>query len=682
MAPKPTFKPEWATVIGVYGGKTNAYEPAAGLKPEGDQYALPPTRNHHNWLWHYVYEWVNYLETATDADTRSASVVVAAEDAPMPWQDAADYAVAVGADAALTINAAIASLGANGGTVVLSEGTFTCETPISIDGGTPRVSIIGMGASSTNIVVSDAAGDNNGLEIADTTGVTVGRLKVSGLSLTNVLNGILVTTTGFATDVTVQEVKFSELTGGPSLNPATPRGVAVYAYGANVRVRIIDCEREAWNDGIGFVYAGEFVLSGNGARVEVDGLVALNSGAYVPSTAGALWFDSSTFTLDRVSILGASYDYGLLAAICNRWQVGHIIVEAPTTDGIQVDTCNEWSIGDAIVTTPGGNGFSMTSGTDWKIGRLLVDTPSAYGIEIATSADRFEIGLATVSAPVNSGVAITAGTDGYVNAIVKDAGSNGIELTSCTRVNVRGQVDNPGSQGVQFATCILCHVDVTNVSRAGGVGVYVDSNCARCQVIGGVSEDSTGAGLVIDGSHCQGNGFSVRTPGGVGIQVDGWNNGLAACKVENVAAADGIHVLATAQDCAVSDCLVDNVAGLTQRGIFLEGQRCDVVDCRCTDVVNEGITIGTAANDCNVIDNRVDVGLLAVVPSYGIVHLTNSARGNYVQGNRCLVAGVADLRIIGAYANVRSTPETAGGPGLPDGHDCRDNNLIASAALV
>ena len=89
-----------------------------------------------------------------DVDTGSDEIItVAADDTPAAQKAAADY-VADNVDDHLTINTAIASLGANGGVVQLLPGTFTVDGSIEI---TSNVTLAGSGQEATTIIAEAGA---------------------------------------------------------------------------------------------------------------------------------------------------------------------------------------------------------------------------------------------------------------------------------------------------------------------------------------------------------------------------------------------------------------------------------------------------------------------------------------------------------------------------------------------
>ena len=62
---KPTSKPDWTVGNPSFG--TVTVEPSAGKKQNGWDVGERPPRQFMNWLFFNIDEWIDYLETTTDA---------------------------------------------------------------------------------------------------------------------------------------------------------------------------------------------------------------------------------------------------------------------------------------------------------------------------------------------------------------------------------------------------------------------------------------------------------------------------------------------------------------------------------------------------------------------------------------------------------------------------------------
>lgn len=85
---------------------------------------------------------------------KAVSLVVSASNAPLSWLNASDY-VCTGTADDVKINAAISALPSSiGGTVILSEGTFTVSNSISITRN--NITLLGMGREATTLTCGSA----------------------------------------------------------------------------------------------------------------------------------------------------------------------------------------------------------------------------------------------------------------------------------------------------------------------------------------------------------------------------------------------------------------------------------------------------------------------------------------------------------------------------------------------
>ena len=69
MADKPVFKPEWATDDAILpeAGTGNKIRPTEELRLTGYDYKQKPTAQELNWILNNTFEWIEYLESITDA---------------------------------------------------------------------------------------------------------------------------------------------------------------------------------------------------------------------------------------------------------------------------------------------------------------------------------------------------------------------------------------------------------------------------------------------------------------------------------------------------------------------------------------------------------------------------------------------------------------------------------------
>ncbi len=125
------------------------------------------------------------LDWTTTPQSITASFVVAASDAPQKYLDNADY-VCDGTDDDVQIQAAIDALSSDGGRVILSEGTFTTTSSITITADHVHVQGQGPGATEVHCTADTAVFDfagTSGAGVIDRGGLS--SLLVRGAGLAN-----------------------------------------------------------------------------------------------------------------------------------------------------------------------------------------------------------------------------------------------------------------------------------------------------------------------------------------------------------------------------------------------------------------------------------------------------------------------------------------------------------------
>ncbi len=193
-----------------------------------------------------------------DPDTGSDEIItVAADDSTAAQKAAADY-VADNTDDHLTINTAITSLGANGGTVQLLPGTFTVDGSIEI---TSNVTLAGSGQEATTIIAEAGAlaaqydvienanpgSTDNNITIRDLT-IDGNKDNVTG----NNVEGILFDTVGSGSgatyvrgflieNVTVTDTEGNGIDIDTSANGSI-KNVTVKDFGAANGIRLLDSD--------------------------------------------------------------------------------------------------------------------------------------------------------------------------------------------------------------------------------------------------------------------------------------------------------------------------------------------------------------------------------------------------------------------------------------------------------
>jgi len=611
--PKPIFKPEWATIIGVYGLKTNAIEPPAGRKPEGWQYREKPPRNYLNWLHHYTGEWIDYLEAATAAGKMPATKVVAAVNASDQWRQSADLVLEAIDNQAALISALIAALPA-GGRLLFSDGTFTLTQPIVVVG----LGLVLQGQGLTTRFTNEyaAAGGVFCFTAANQYGIRFFDFEMEsdlGVAGATWSNGIYLDT---CFDVSIHRVDVFNLHGGPSTHgaPNVPKGVAIMAEAS--RVSISDCHLSPTS--LAATQSGEGIWGINSELV-VDGVTmvddAWGGGSVAPSAAGI--YTDNHVKISHCTISHMAFGM-ILDGAANSIVEGNTITDV-TTDGIELLGCDHVYLTDNDI-----------------------DGAGVCAIE----------------------------TDG-----------------TCSHCQIKGGQCQTSPTGILMSgqSCSIACVDIESVT----VGIYLfvaagtvnktKINDCRIMTVGGAGTKCIYASVAAVDTVITGGYYAVAEVGledfGLRTSIDGGGR-FELCTLANIRSDE------TTEGGNFSNC--HHGAGATN-AMDIESDHVKILGNQFLGADSSLILLRAGADYAHVANNS------CMVPgccAYGInndgIHV---AANNYIQNNSlygCATAAPnADLRIAVAYNTVVSTPETTGGPGgLPDNHDVRDNNYIATATNV
>ena len=619
IIPKPIKKPEWATTIGVYGGKTNAYEPAAGLKPEGDQYALPPVRNVSNWNWHWVGQWIDYLEAVDGAVDKAATITFAATDSSDEWKQGSDVVLQPADNQAAVITAALAALPA-GGRAMFADGTYTLTQAITV----PAVGMVlqGQGPMTRFKVAALVAHEcfafslTNGYWCAFRDFIVESDLGVAGALYSN---GMFFDTCEF---VLVERVYCQTLHGGPSTHgPDQPKGVAIYAVDSKLIVS--KCKLRPTTIG-GLSLSGEAVWTDNCTVVlcDLDCVDPLYGGTAVSNAA---------FYLDG----GMAQVRGCNVEHYSRFVFGNALSSSVI----------ERNRATAIT----GDGVVLYSCTDAWIEKNALDTIGDYGVRCDLNCARIWVDRNRLDGITNTGISM-AGTG---------CRASGNKLTAL------------GGDGITLAGLSGRADDNEVYDCRNGIVVTADSAIVK----GNAVDTCTANG--IDLSAASDNGLIVDNrviAAVIGIRDAGKrnkisNNQTIGCTSKN------IHHVSTAENGSIDD---NHCSEGALEGIEIEGIRVTCEGNTLLGATNNLIVLRVTATGCSVIGN---VGPRQPSAIYGINHDGAGARGNFICQNRMSNVGTtADLRVQGALTNADSAPQTIGG--VPEARDCRDNNWIVTSTVV
>ena len=677
VTPKPADKPYWATNIVVDGGgRTNIIAPPVGREPEGWTHLEKPPRNYVNHLWHWNGEWIDYQEAMTDAAQKAATFVIAAEDSSDAWKQAADYVIGAGADASILINTALAALPAAGGRVLLSDGTFTLDNPISISA--QKAHLQGQSTRATTITLR-ADSTVNAVEIADAQTAILSDFGIYGTDGTGaaIQNGVVVTTTGTPTEVYCHRIHVDRVVGGPTVALGTPKGVAFYAAGTNVRMHLTECRRDMYGDAVTPVYSGEDVIGYNGAHVEIDGFAKKNLNAYAASTADSMWFEGCTYSIDRVVIEDNSCARGVYASACPDGYVGRVLIDGCTGDGFRTSTSAARLIVDnLVVNNAGNNGAYINQASEGRL-KIATDNAGAVGVLIGLSSD-MKMNLTAIGS-AGIGISCVGCTDCILD-VPQAVASGGAGIS----------IDGT-SYGVTACT------PLTTSGASNSILIYGD----KCEINGGRSYQDD-AGLEIQGDDCDATRYVVDDPQGIGVYgiacIGAARAHLSSCRVSNMAGAGANKAYffdSACTHCVADDVYIDTITGM---GIDIDGPDTVINGGLIREVSTHGINVTSTARAFAIRDIKFDgagpvsayiyIDPGAIVNFEGLVHgcegkwnavnkpqeginlrtnggglITQVAiHGNYLAS----CATLADLNVQGAFANAKTHLNAwAGGGGVP-----------------
>jgi len=672
--PKPGNKPEWATVIAAYGGKVNAIAPAGGLVPEGDKYGLPPVRNVHNWLWHYVGEWVDYLEAYTDAAQKCATFTVAAEDASDAWKQTADYVVPIGANAAIWIELAVANLPATGGRVLLSEGTFTGT---EIDIVKPGVWVQGQGPNTR--VVTAAPGNVAAFNVAAIYCHITDLLITTdaGAGGASYANGIIGTG---CNDLVIERVIVEGMHGGPSVLPATPKGVAFYATGSSGQ--IIGCRVEHVSGGAIADRSGEAVFLDT-SKFSVEGCRFIDdnwAGGPAP-TSPCVYINGSDVGLSN-NIMDYM-DFGVLVEGTGNVSVKGNSIRNMVTAGVKALTGTFGLRVEGNQINDSVDGIVLEDATFATAEGNQIDTMSQYGIHMSGFGGRMSAINNTMRACTTAGIVMddleksrVSGNAIYNTSsgilmlttpaycVVADNLLQGITGSGIILLGTKHQVSGNVIEGIAGTDGINIRATFTNVegnqieSFADGIGTT--SPATKGSIVGNKISVSAGDGIQVD----TGEGWQIN------------DNHVTASTVNAIAIfGAGIHF------CQINGNQIDDAVN----GIWVEGQSASVVGNSIRSCSGSHIHLASSCTASDVLSNSLHAG--TGVSAVGIEQVGDSLHANLISGNRMIGAATIELLVEQAAAlpivNCLSLPQAVGGAaGTLAGIDARDNNYMTYASFA
>ncbi len=383
--PRPTLTPWAQNLVVVPGtGQNNRVLPPAGWQNEGWSKDEKPALNYQNYMEWETWQWKSYLR---DACKRPASAVVRASAGhPAGAEGEYDYLCDGTADQ-VEIQAAIDAVGAaGGGTVLLSEGTFTIAAGINLR---DKVQVAGMGAGTILQVLSTTASDFAVLLATAVSNASVVNLAIdgniagahghfhSGIQITGASMGILlerlwlrnfamsggnifgygieVTGTSFRThianvttyDCRNQGVKagstnLTQLTKitGSTMRGGGAGGGGVYVVGG-AGVQVLGCEMYQVASGVQVSYSLD-------PAPPTDVLVSGN--LIVESVGWGIYARGSRITISGTNIILRSGSGGVWAEEMDLSLIGGNIIDTAQLDGVWLDNCDFAKVANNLLT--------------------------------------------------------------------------------------------------------------------------------------------------------------------------------------------------------------------------------------------------------------------------------------------------------------------------------------------
>lgn len=369
-------------------------------------------------------------QTVWAGRTAGATLLVAASNASAAARATASY-VCDGTADQVEINAALAALPAGGGSVRLSEGTFTLAAPI----GTAKANsqLVGSGVDATTLRVVNAGGASvNGtmVQLAHAS-CSLSFLTVDGNKANNAAQTAMTLVAAFAADILVDTVR---ITNSPAYGSSTT--------GANARY--MNCIAD------GCVLQG-FILRSSG---EAERVLALH--CIARACADGFYVDSGPVTLvGCVAISNTRYGFACGAS------VRMIGCEAVSNVDSGFLAGGQWvSVIGCRALLNGTSGIQVT-GTDVLVGGCHVIQNAQHGIYV-TAARVQVVGCRVIDNSTFSnfgfiGIVLNGTTDAFVDGNLVRQGS--------ASANKQAQ----GISVVNSTNVLLGHNDVHNGGASAGL---------------------------------------------------------------------------------------------------------------------------------------------------------------------------------------------------------------------
>jgi hypothetical protein len=422
MATRPSADPDWAENYAVdpTSGQGNRVEPPQAWKDDGWDYQEKPPRNYDNWAKWNLGQWVKYLDAEI---VRAGTKIVAASNASAQSKNHADY-VCDGTDDQTEINAAITAAATIGGTVLLSEGTFTIDGAINL---ATKVHLRGMGMEATIIEVDTGTSSDFTMLLAS----SKSRLSISALTLDGNAASIAQNTVGIEIngcshvqvfDVEVREIDTDGSDGyGFEINGSSyvfvtrvevnTCQVGVYITGSCHTIELLQVLADN-NTTFGFALGSDYTsMVSCTARSNGNGGLTL-SGQFC-RVIGCTFRGNAAG--DGISIPGGSYNV-IAGCVIDHNDYHGIALSSTAIDNIICDCLivqnsqGTHATYDGICIDTGESGVDWNTITGCKIRRGTSSPQHRYGINLAGSADNYVYNNDVVAGGITGQISATGRT--------------------------------------------------------------------------------------------------------------------------------------------------------------------------------------------------------------------------------------------------------------------------------
>jgi parallel beta-helix repeat protein len=509
-----------------------------------------------------------------DTTPTSVTLVVAANDTIAAKKAAADYVCDNTADE-VQINAALTALPANGGRVILLEGTYTIVDPITF----PKNNCVLEGQGRSTFIDGDGlANTEHAILVPARTGCTIKNLRIQ------TEDGGAKTCHGIYATGTCNNLEID----GVIITDSDSDGIHILPDNA-YEIYIFNCIIDD-ADGYG-IYVDPTPADYNYNMHIKDCLIigTGSSGIYFGSTGAGSWYAE----VDSNMIYSAG-GQGIQATEIVHSSFSNNISTANTSDGMILNG-NHTNIKGGQYYANGANGIELATALECSIEGTFCNDNTGSGIELDGGSDLALIANNHCCGNTLDGIRVGGTRDNIVSNICQDNDLHGINLGNpdC-RVSGNLIYDNSqGGAGTSHGINIGNDADRTLVSGnhindpgdSTEDGIYLTDGAINCNIIGNIAYNLMGDGIKLAGNN-------------TGTVIEG--NTCHTLDENGIVVSDSL-------DCKISN---NYCVGNTHHGIYLDNADRALVTgntCKDNDALNastyDGIYVDADSASCLVSSN-------------------------------------------------------------------------------